>query len=470
MTVSRDFTFVTNVLVFCAGLSASVAMADNVLWVTESELSNHASVQGGWEESGQPQLPVCLGRDGSGQRRPGKYLKNRCNIPSGGQELSVHTEVILASNGGAYSWEGINDGKPSDWLRLWAAKADGRDTFICRANHRKLGVLDKGVHPGEMFGLECRYGYSGGVEIVKDDEFGDVTTFVNSPFEVLYVPRSASTTEEKKEILNIVSEVDEQWRDRHGFLNINQIDSDDIDNENPVLFTAEYLFLLKKIGVLEGEIRDSYFSWAQTALDKIRLTSGLFDRRPEDKLADRDNVCVRHFSRDEQIGLIIIDWAFDFELGLAAELFAYGEANGWIFENRAWRRDGSRGEKICHHGEWLDTDGLEAKAQGFRTPKFQGLVSSATRQNISKVQAAEISGGYLITMNRPAQSTSGKILGILRREILSQSSNDLVGKAIALFENRLYNQYGSSPLKGMYGVYFSNPGHPFHRLVGYYKH
>lgn len=470
MTILRACSFVLGVLALCAVLSATVVLADGVLWVSEAELSNHSSVQGGWEEGGQSQLPVCLGRDGNGQLRPGKYLSSRCNIAFGSQELSVHAEEILVANGGQYSWEGVNDGKPSDWMRLWAAKVDGRDAFICRAKHRKFDVLDRGVHPGEMFGLECRYGYNNAVEIVRDDKFGDIATFVNSPFEVLYVPRQALTAEEMEEILAIVSEVDGRWRDKHGFINITQIDSGDIDNENPVLFTAEYLFLLKKLGVLEGEIRSSYFSWAQAALDDIRLEAGLFDRRPEDKSVDRDSVCVRHFSRDEQIGLVIIDWAFDFQLGLATELFAYGKANDWVFENRAWRQDGSHGEKICHHNEWLDADGLKAKAQGFRTPKFQGFVSLAARQNISEIQAAEISGGYLITMNRPAQSTSGKILGVLRREVLSHSSNELVGKAIALFENRLYEQYGSSPLKGMYGVYFPNLDHPFHRLVGYYKH
>ncbi|OAD24084.1 hypothetical protein THIOM_000068 [Candidatus Thiomargarita nelsonii] len=57
----------------------------------------------------------------------------------------------------------------------------------------------------------------------------------------------------------------------------------DIDNENPVLFTAEYLFLLDKLGVLRGDLKARYQQKIKQAIAKLQLEPGLFDRYPEDK-------------------------------------------------------------------------------------------------------------------------------------------------------------------------------------------
>lgn len=429
-------------------------------------------IQGGWEDGGSPQLPVCKATDAGGTQRPGKYVSGRCNITVHGQgEISQPSQGLLVDSGGAkYSWLGINDVKTPGWKRLYTGMSDGAPLFFCRSKHYEHIVLERGMHPGELSGMECRYGYGGKREITRDDEFSDFGTLFNSPFHVLYVPRPQLNEKEITEAEAALTEIDDHWRNQHGFLNIYGPDNPINDNENPTLFTAEYIFLLKQLGLLEGERRENMKNWAIEAVGKIRVAPGLFVRIPEDRFVDRDIECTRIFSRDEMIGLIAIDYAFDYELGLSQEIYDRGKESGWLFDNRTWRQDGTIGD-VCTHGQWHSASSVKAIFDSYRTPKFQGLVAAATGNNISDLELAEVVIGLNITANRDVGSTSGKIMGMMRAEIFAQSDNDTINKAYAIFMNNMYNQYGDSPLVGMFEIYFGHtPNHPIHTLVALYDH
>ncbi|MBO9479739.1 hypothetical protein J7382_19525 [Shimia sp. R11_0] len=444
--------------------------SESIKWVRQPS-DQAVAIEGGWEEGGRSALSVCKGKDSSGFLRPGKLVDQQCNIVSAGRELATATVGILAKqNDAQYSWEGINDAKPPATKRFFDGMSDGSPLFICRAKMRELIFMEKGMHPGELSGLECRFGYGGQAQIVHDNEFGDLGTYFNSPYHVLYVPRSSLTQEEKLLAESAINKINNEWRNRHGFLNIYQTNQPKNDNENPTLFTSEYIFLLKQLGLLTGDRRRDLKAWVLSAIEKLRVAPGLFVRVPEDKFVDRDIQCTRIFSRDEMTGLIILDYAFDYELGFAKEIYERGLEYGWLFDNRSWRQDGNIGD-VCTHGEWHSASSTKAVFDSYRTPKFQGLVSAAVNQPVSFPSLAEIVGGLYITQNRDPESTSGKILGMMRAEIFAQRDLPEINKSYAIFYNHMYNQYGDRPMIGMFQTYFNaRKDHPLHTLIRLYDH
>lgn len=439
-------------------------------WSASNVRTEGKFVEGGWEKGGEPAIPVCLGLDPKGQLRPGKSIVNNCNIVFDGKEIEVRVEALLTGAASSYSWEGINSPKPTNWKRFRASTADGKDIFVCRAKHKQQLLFDEGMHPGELYGAECRYGFGNTQNIVKDDVFTEIGNLFNSPYAVLYVPRKPLSAEDREIAQNAIDRIDQGWREKNGFINIKREGNNDLDNENPVLFTSEYYFLLKKLGLLQGTFRENEIKRISESIDNLRLEPGLFDRVPFEKFKNRDTYCVRHFSRDEQIGLVLIDWAFDYELGLSRELFDYGRANGWRFENRTWRSSGEAGRQICDKGTWMNGNDPSAYLQGQRTPKFIGLLEAAAQNKVSATSIAEILGGLKLTKDRDRSKTSGKILAFLRKEILINPGSDAIDSGFAQFENAMYDQYGANPLKGLFSIYFKNPDHPFHELVSLYQH
>ncbi|MBY6164865.1 DUF3421 domain-containing protein [Pseudooceanicola nitratireducens] len=456
--------------VFLLAASPDRTTAQALEWSADISVQTEA-IQGGWEEGGSPALRVCRGKDPAGNLRPGKLVSGNCNIVSGGKEVAVPAiGILIAPDSAQYSWEGINDAKPPEMKRFYDKTSGGEPLFVCRAKMREYLVLDKGMHPGELSGMECRFGYGGEAQIAHDDEFSDAGVYFNSPYQVLYSPRTPLTDTQISIAEAAISKIDEKWRNQHGFINIYEVNRSSNDNENPTLFTAEYIFLLKQLGLLTGDRRQELKEWAIQAVDKIRVTPGLFVRIPEDRYVDRDIQCTRIFSRDEMTGLIVIDFAFDYELGFAQEIYQRGVESGWLFDNRSWRPDGSIGD-VCTHGEWHSASSFKAVFDSYRTPKFQGLVAAATGQSVSLPQLSEVIGGLYITQSRDPESTSGKILGMMRAKIFAQSNLPEINKAYAVFENHMYNQYGYQPMVGMFETYFNaRQDHPFHTLVELYDH
>ncbi len=433
--------------------------ASEISWqpVTNGQIPSNA-IQGGWEANGT-QLPVCRAYRGN-ERHPGKVVSGRCNYGYGGREISSSSYDVLVGPDHESSWEDIGKSTPTGWYPLAGGHEPGRILYICRAKHRQGFFTDKGVHPGKMVGNHCNYGYGGSEHRV-------------SRAAILYVKPSKTSSSRQDKIHQIIQEVDKYWLNKHGFMRLNPHSGfpADIDNENPVLFTAEYLFLLDKLGVLRGELKARYQQKIKNAIAKLQLEPGLFDRYPEDKHQNRDSVCIRHFSRDEQIGLVILDKVFDWQLGLARDLVNYGKTHkrlggNWHYENRFWRASSQPVDWVCHHGEIKK--GLAAEKYGIRTPKFRGLLKIAVGGSPDFLATAEIIVGLKLTARKHVGETSGKILAYLRSSaILEKSRKHKIKNAVGAFYQDMLFQYGERPLHALMKIYFKNENHPIRRLSAY---
>ncbi|OAD19014.1 hypothetical protein THIOM_005373, partial [Candidatus Thiomargarita nelsonii] len=438
MTREEDKSNLKKTLPAIALILFSSQAASEISWqpVINGQIPPNA-IQGGWEANGTP-LPVCRAYRGN-ERHPGKVVSGRCNYGYGGRESSSSRYDVLVGQDQEYSWEDIGKSTPPGWYPFAGGHEPGRILYICRAKHRTHFVVDKGVHPGKMVGDHCHYGYGGSEQRA-------------SRAAILYVKPSKTTSSQQDKIHQIVQEVEKRWFDKHGFMRLNPHAGSkgaEIDNENPVLFTAEYLFILDKLGVLRGELKSRYQQRIKQAIAKLQLEPGLFDRYPEDKYKNRDTVCIRHFSRDEQIGLVVLDKVFDWQLGLARDLVNYGKTHkrlggNWHYENRFWRAEGTPVDWVCHHGEIKK--GLAAEKYGIRTPKFRGLLKMAVGESPDFLAIAEIIGGLKLTARKPVGETSGKILAYLRSAILENSRQHEIKNAVGAFYQEMLFQYGERPL------------------------
>src|SRR5258708_57044 len=93
----------------------------------------------------------------------------------------------------------------------------------------------------------------------------------------------------------IISSAEKNWFNKNGWIRLNPKASDTdngYDNENPLLFTAEYLWLASRLGLLSGEFRETYFNRLKKQIGEMELQPGLYDRYP---ITDRPKD-VRTFS------------------------------------------------------------------------------------------------------------------------------------------------------------------------------
>lgn len=261
---------------------------------------------------------------------------------------------------------------------------------------------------------------------------------------------------QEKAVLAIVKETEARWMDRHGFLRLTPRKGTkrDIDNENPVLFTATYYYLLKRLGMLKGKRKNRYRKKIRTMLAKLRLEPGLFNRYPS---IGKKKAHPRHFSRDEQIGLGTFDIAFDRSLGLFKELCEYGKRNSFFYENRTWLRPGKHQSKKSVR-----------RLDGFRQHNFRGYVCKGAGESMGLLARKWTMTALALTRRRSKQKTSGKILAYLRFEVLRHSASD-IRDAITKFHLKMQQMYGKIPLQGLFRIYYRHPQHPIRKLVLFLK-
>lgn len=268
--------------------------------------------------------------------------------------------------------------------------------------------------------------------------------------------------EQKQEVLAIVTEVEKQWLDPYGFMRLTPDPSKkaEIDNENPVLFTSEYLYLLWRLGMLEGELRERYREKILRMIDLLRLEPGLFNRRP----GKSDEAFERHFSRDEQIGLVTLDRVFDWQLGFARELYNYGQAHHFFYQNRDWSAPGQHHRSAKgEHNSWL-----ELKASAYRQPEFVKYLHLAVGERPNALRQSILQTGLRLSMKKPREETSGKILAYLRFEVLygKDAGTDNV---IRRYLQKMRTVYGDNPLYKILCIYYpcreGIAEHPLRRLA-----
>ncbi len=279
------------------------------------------------------------------------------------------------------------------------------------------------------------------------------------------------------EVLEIVKEVDHEWRDRNGFIRQTRIQTPGVpaesDNQNPTLFTAQYIYLLHKLGVLKGDIRKRYLTWAKAAISELELEPGLFDRKKDDRAKVAKDICsIDHFSRDEQIGLVVMDRAFDWDLGTSKRLLDYGKRNKigplWYYENLSWVGVGQpHRNEVCHGNQVFS--GIEAKKFGIRQPNFSAFLKVANGGTINPVAKIWFVVAFARTEHEEITETGGKILGLLRAEIMKRSKSSWLRAKVAAFYERMRNDYGDNALHELLKRYHGpkSADHPLIRLSSY---
>lgn len=456
-------------MIIAGAILSGSATASELRWVPgQGSTVPAGAIEGGVEHDG-PDMPLCRTNKGN-DPRTGKKLADKCNIAYNGTEDRANTFEILVGPSSEYSWQRINSLKPDDMVRMVVGSVDGRYAYACRARHKNQWQQGRGIHPGYMTGMQCKYGF-GGREEVMDPSDGDL--LYNSKFDVLYVKNNPLTPEQRAGIAAIMQDVEDRWLSptRYIYLKPKTFPDREKDVENPTLFLAEYFFILRKLGIYDDpQIRAKHKAWAKTWVDGIRLAPGIFDRKPEDRQRNRDTWCVRHFSRDEQIGLMIMDWVFNRELGLGQELYQYGSNSPkvlglWTYENRFWRTDGNHVDWLCDKGERVGHP--ESLGYGVRQPEFSALAKSAVGASIDTNGETGVAVALRFTEGRSPGCSSGKVMAYMRMEIFRASGNDLIQNALARFDNKMLDMYGPNPFASLMEVYFKHPEHPFRRLSAY---
>jgi len=258
------------------------------------------------------------------------------------------------------------------------------------------------------------------------------------------------------EVNSIKAEVENRWLDSTGFMRIYPNDESDqeFDNENPSLFTAEYLYLLWKLNALAPEFDSSR---VDGLVAPLRLEPGLYDRR----VGSRD----RHFSRDEQIGLVTFDSIFGYSLGYCRELYEYGRnfLPPYCYQNLTWSGPGE------HNRPVYDIDGNlipkeELIIEGLRRPRFRELLRSSLGKEYSYQGVTEMSAALSVTASTDVSITSGKILAVLQQHVFS-GHHWLVDFAYKEFVASVKNDYGENFIYGLFRSYFKHPEHPIPRLA-----
>jgi len=262
---------------------------------------------------------------------------------------------------------------------------------------------------------------------------------------------------QRKQVEAIIKEVNKRWLNTHGFIRLHPHNGKNkgIDNENPVLFTATYFYMLKRLGMLKGPDVNRLLPKIRAMLNKLRLEPGLFNRYPSPGKTKRAH--TRHFSRDEQIGLAMFDISFDKKLGLFKELYTYGEKNSYFYENRTWISTGKHRSK----------PGVR-RLDGFRQHNFRGFIRMGVGKSMSLVHRKWTIAALHITGGRNKGKTSGKILAYLRFEVLRHGPED-VKDAIVKFHLKMQRMYGIIPFQGLFKIYYQNPRHPIRRLASYLR-
>jgi len=263
----------------------------------------------------------------------------------------------------------------------------------------------------------------------------------------------------KQHILNpdeVIDQAMAHWLDETGFLRLNPVGQGPaLDNENPVLFTSEFVYMAKEKGSWTPERRETLKNWIKASIDTLEIEPGLYNRRPGD--------FGRHFSRDEHIGLLILDHVFDGELGYCKDLYNYGSLNNWIYQNlnyggrRVFARDGS-GREVTK---------TELDLEGFRQPGFVEMLRLCNGKEASYWGQNAISFALAVTMKRPHRDTSGKILAYFRLNMMKGKGREL-DRASKKFHSHMKKQYKSENyISELFKIYFKNPEHPTLQLSNY---
>ncbi|NUM34416.1 MAG: hypothetical protein HUU50_07720 [Candidatus Brocadiae bacterium] len=276
------------------------------------------------------------------------------------------------------------------------------------------------------------------------------------------------TQEEYLQVQSIMEEVNKFWCDKHGFMRLTptQDSVHSIDNENPLLFTAEYMYLLWRLGIIKGNLKEVFAFQLKDMVSLLRLERGLFNRYP----GKTDGAFARHFSRDEQIGLVTLDLIFDWKLGFARELYEYGKAYNFIYQNMDWSGPGKH-DRIVYTDSGKEMPKWMLAAIGQRMPECIEYFTLAAGnppndlfQKLFRV-ALDLTGTY---PPNDMNGIHGKMRAYLRLEVM-YGKNQKSDEEILKFFQRMLDMYGRNHYQEICKIHFKHPNHPITRLSAFLK-
>ncbi|NUM34413.1 MAG: hypothetical protein HUU50_07705 [Candidatus Brocadiae bacterium] len=276
------------------------------------------------------------------------------------------------------------------------------------------------------------------------------------------------TQEEYIQIHSIMQEVNQFWCDKHGFMRHTPTEEPvhSLDNENPLLCTAEYMYLLWRLGILKGNMKEVFAFQLRDMVSLLRLERGLFNRYP----GKTDQAFGRHFSRDEQIGLVTLDLIFDWKLGFAQELYEYGKAYNFIYQNMDWSGPGKH-DRIVYTQNGNVMPNWMLAAIGQRMPECIEYFSIAAGnppndlfQKLFRV-ALDLSGTYAAD---DMDGLPNKMRACLRLEVM-YGKNKKSDEEILKFFRRMSDMYGKNYYYKLCKMSYKHPNHPTTRLSAFLK-
>ena len=277
----------------------------------------------------------------------------------------------------------------------------------------------------------------------------------------------------KSEALEIIADTEMRWLNGNGWIRLNPKTSDAdgaYDNENPVLFTSEYLWLVARLGFLTGDLRATWLARLKTQLKAMELQAGLFDRYPVVRRA-RD---VRTFSQDEQLGILTLDHLFDGQLGFASEQYEYGAKHQFLYLNAAWSTHDKFDRPIYRAGKQIPISQEIPHAQ--RYGAFVEILKQAAGTTTSKLSDMLVCAGMVISAKDPCDETSNRILNTLIISLLKGRAHGL-DTCFVQYKDTVHPKFkkgrtcGGKPVIcenafcAMTEVYYKNESHPIRRLA-----
>ncbi len=235
-------------------------------------------------------------------------------------------------------------------------------------------------------------------------------------------PPANLTPAQQQQVRAIIADAQARWINSYGWLNYNPgTPQSSYDNENPSLFTGEYLYLLMRLGALTGTEQATWKTNLPKQVALMQLQPGLWDRfgyqpRP---------VEVEMFSHDEGQGLIMLDNLFGYAFGFAKNQQTYGAKYDYVYMNPAW----SAPNRFQRPMVWKGQPVTKAQAWPQAQRYFDQVEEIRRTGGVATTLASDLvlCASFLGSLTQGCGQTSSPILMIQRAHFLKGLSPVLDG-------------------------------------------
>ena len=266
--------------------------------------------------------------------------------------------------------------------------------------------------------------------------------------------------------------------------------------DNAILFTGEFLFLLKelrKYGVQEDSL-------ALTTLFSARVMPGLYTRHPLSYMT-KYNIEHNTISHDEYLGALLLAYCLDRHKQEAREIVEYGKKYNWQYTDlypeadffKAFKRNPIEAIKkfIAYKKDYKanpnNTNAVDFRHEGditaltfIRQPRDRALYKLIAGESISIIETLWLSFAHVYTTRRDLEDGSRggtMLLAWFRMQLLEKACKKLplvLRLSHKLFDKLLSKRYGKDYAQVIADRYFDREGsngerNPIIALIGEYN-